>query len=327
MMGTKRMRSKKRRTRRLLFFLTIFLGAGTSFYYLKLRAPISGSSNVQQEGNTETGQTTLAVANTNESAEKESLSTTAVQIGEEDVPLYSQPDANSTELTTVTRGEYVEYINESYDWYHVVVNGEYEGYVSSLYSELVEVDEPVTPTSLENTVVVLNPGHGGEDTGALSNDYYYYEKDITLATAKVIQETLEAAGCTVILTRDSDVTESLDEICEDSISNQADFFFSLHYDSTDYMNDASGTTTYYYYEKNQGLAETINQSFAYSLPLENRGVEVGNYQVLRQNTRPALLLELGYMNNDYDFATFVTEYYQQQVADALLEGITEYIAS
>lgn len=320
------MRSKKRKTRRLLFLFIIILGTSTGFYYFKLRAPISGSNDTTKE-TTPVDQTALTVAAADEADENESLAVTAVQIGEEDIPLYSQPDADSTELITVTRGEYVEYIDESYDWYHVVVNGEYEGYVSSLYSELVEVEEPVTPTSLEKTVVVLNPGHGGEDTGALSNDYYYYEKDITLATAQVIQETLEAAGCTVILTRESDVTETLDDICEDSISNQADFFFSLHYDSTDYMNDASGTTTYYYYEKYAELAETINQSLAYTLPLENRGVEVGNFQVLRQNTRPALLLELGYMNNDYDLATFVTEYYQQQVADALLEGITEYIGS
>lgn len=323
------MRSRKRKTRRLLFFLTLILGVGSSFYYFNLHRPISGTSSANETATPETSQTTLAIADASveETYEVEELATTVVQIGEEDIPLYSQPDADSTELTTVTRGEYAEFIDESYDWYHVVVNGEYEGYVSSLYSDLLEVDEPVTPTSLENTVVVLNPGHGGEDTGALSNDYYYYEKDITLATAKVIQETLEAAGCTVILTRESDTTETLDDICEDSISNHADFFFSLHYDSTDYMNDASGTTTYYYYEKYADLAETINQSLAYTLPLENRGVEVGNFQVLRQNTRPALLLELGYMNNDYDLATFVTEYYQQQVADALLEGIQEYLSS
>ncbi|MGL4695753.1 N-acetylmuramoyl-L-alanine amidase [Enterococcus larvae] len=320
------MRSKKRRTKRVLFFLTIILGVGTASYF-KFRTTISGTNAADEAVAEKESQKTLAIASTNETSETESLTTTVVQIGEEDIPLYSQPDADSTEITTVTRGEYVEFIDESYDWYHVVVNGEYEGYVSSLYSELLDIDEPVTPTSLENTVVVLNPGHGGDDTGALSNDYYYYEKDITLATAQVIQETLEAAGCTVILTRDSDTTESLDEICEDSIDNQADFFFSLHYDSTDYMNDASGMTTYYYYEKYAALAETINQALAYTSPLENRGVEVGNFQVLRQNTRPALLLELGYMNNDYDLATFVTEYYQQQVADALLEGITEYIQS
>lgn len=319
------MRSRKQNRQRLLFFFILFLGMGTGFYYFELRLPVSGSNRTDQTDASEATQTTLAVAKANTRSEKESLSTTVVQIGEEDIPLYSQPDADSSEITTITRGEYVEYIDESYDWYHVVVNGEYEGYISSLYSELLDVDEPVTPVSLEETVVVLNPGHGGEDTGALSNDYYYYEKDITLATAQVIQDTLEAAGCTVILTRDADTTETLDDICEDSMSNQADFFFSLHYDSTEYMNDASGTTTYYYYEKYAALAEIINQSLADSLPLENRGVEVGNFQVLRQNTRPALLLELGYMNNDYDLATFVTNYYQQQVADALLEGIKEYI--
>ncbi|MHC5218100.1 N-acetylmuramoyl-L-alanine amidase family protein [Enterococcus sp. LJL128] len=62
------------------------------------------------------------------------------------------------------------------------------------------------------------------------------------------------------------------------------------------------------------------------LPLDNRGVEAGNFHVLRENTRPALLLELGYMNNDYDLAAFTTKNYQQQVAEGLLEGMTEYLA-
>ncbi|WP_236671766.1 N-acetylmuramoyl-L-alanine amidase [Enterococcus sp. BWB1-3] len=304
-----------------LFLLVVLLSVSSAFYYLRLQSPIIKSSAASQETAFEVTQTQLAAAKT--SANQTMI--TAVQMGPEDSPLYSQPDSSSEEIALVTRGEYMEYLDTENGWYHVIVNNEYEGYVSSLYSEKYSINMPVTPTSPEGAVVVLNPGHGGEDTGALSNDEYYYEKDVTLSTAQVIQETLETAGFTVILTRDSDITESLDDICADSIDNHADFFISLHYDSTEYMNDASGTTTYYYYNTYKELAETVNDALASTLPLENRGVEVGNYQVLRENTRPSLLLELGYMNNDYDQWTFMTESYQQQVADALLEALTEYI--
>jgi len=314
----------KKKHLNIFFLLVVLLGASSIFYYLKLRSPSENTVAASQSASTEISQTQLAAATTTQETAVEST-VTVVQIGTEDVSLFSQPDSDSEEITVVTRGEYVEYLETVNDWYHVIVNNEYEGYVSSLYSEKCTISEPITPDSLENTVVVLNPGHGGDDTGALSNNEYYYEKDVTLSTAQVIQETLEAAGCTVILTRDDDTTESLDDICADSNDNYADFFISLHYDSTEYMNEASGTTTYYYYDKYADLAETVNDSLGYYLPLENRGVELGNYQVLRENTRPALLLELGYMNNDYDLQTFMTESYQQQVADAILEGLTEYI--
>lgn len=316
----------------LFIYLMAVLSVVTAFHYTRLFFPLlNGADSNASQKETDVTQTQLAVANASTEGEKASsdpeneVTVDAVQIGSEDVSLYSQPDSNSSEVTTVTRGEYVEYLDTTNGWYHVIVNNEYEGYVSSLYSERCTYEEAVSPSSLKDTVVVLNPGHGGDDTGALSNDEYFYEKDVTLDTALVIQETLEAAGCTVILTRDSDTTESLDDIVADSIDNQADFFISLHYDSTEYMNEASGTTTYYYYKKYAELAETVNEVLYATLPLENRGVEVGNFQVLRENTRPALLLELGYMNNDDDFQTFITQSYQQQVADALLDGLTAYV--
>ena len=86
-----------------------------------------------------------------------------------------------------------------------------------------------------------------------------------------------------------------------------DVFISFHYDSTEDSNEASGTTTYYYDEKNLPLANAVENELAKNLPLISRGVEFGDYQVLRENNQPALLLELGYMNNDNDLAQFKTK--------------------
>ncbi|MGC6769330.1 N-acetylmuramoyl-L-alanine amidase [Enterococcus sp. LJL51] len=310
------------------FTLTVLLLIGfAAIFYFDLFLAIIGNGTENAETNTSAAQLTLTAAESEVSeVNLDSQTLTVVQVGEEDIVLYSQPDTGSDVITTVTHGEYLEYIDEINSWYHVVVNDQYEGYISSLYSEKAVIDVAAPATSLKNTTVVLDPGHGGQDTGAISNNGSFYEKDITLATAKIIKNTLEAAGCTVLLTRNTDATIDLEDICSISMQNQADFFISLHYDSTEYMNEASGTTTYYYYEKYEALAEAVNDSLKYMLPLDNRGVEVGNFHVLRENTRPALLLELGYMNNDYDLAAFTTENYQQQVAEGILDGMKEYLA-
>jgi N-acetylmuramoyl-L-alanine amidase len=247
-----------------------------------------------------------------------------VKVGAEDILLYSKASAESAEIAEINRGELLELIATKDQWYQVKTNDGDEGYVSKNDSQLITRTTQVRPDSLEGTTIVLNPGHGGDDTGAVSNNGWIYEKEVTLETAEVIKEALEEKGSTVILTRDSDVTENLAEICTISQENDADIFISLHYDSSENMNEATGTTTYYYYEAYAELAETVNDALIENLPLQNRGIEYGNFQVLRENTQPALLLELGYMNSDDDLAIFNTSEYQQTVADALVEGLTDY---
>lgn len=71
------------------------------------------------------------------------------------------------------------------------------------------------------------------------------------------------------------------------------------------------------------LAKAINNQTK-TLPLNNRGIEYGNYQVLRDNQRPAVLLELGYINSDKDFSYISSANYQAKVADAVYTGLTDY---
>lgn len=105
---------------------------------------------------------------------------------------------------------------------------------------------------------------------------------------------------------------------------KADAFISVHFDSSNEANEASGTTTYYYSSsKDMSLAKAINNQTK-TLPLNNRGIEYGNYQVLRDNQRPAVLLELGYINSDKDFSYISSANYQAKVADAVYTGLTDY---
>ncbi|GGC93904.1 N-acetylmuramoyl-L-alanine amidase [Enterococcus wangshanyuanii] len=302
--------------RRLIYTISIvivLLGTG----YLKRTKELASDRQLTEDTSVEA----LAISLEEGEESLEEL----VQIGSKDAILYSKASIKSTELAEVNRGELIELIATEDQWYQVVTNAGDEGYVSKNDSQIITRTKQKTPSSLEGMTIVLNPGHGGDDTGAISNDGWIYEKEVTLETAEVIKSALEEKGSTVILTRDEDIAEDLSEICTVSQQNNADLFISLHYDSSENMNEATGTTTYYYYEAYADLAEAVNQSLSENLPLQNRGIDYGNYQVLRENTQPALLLELGYMNSDYDLEIFNTEAYQMKVANALIEGVSEYL--
>lgn len=263
----------------------------------------------------------ISVAQTDTQTETQ----TKVQTIVDDAILYANQSLSSSTITTINKGELLTLVAESTDWYQVTVAGK-TGYLSKQDSELMTYQTKTPATSLEDAVILLDAGHGGEDVGALSNDENYYEKDLTLETALTVQAALEAAGCTVLLTRDSDQFLSLDEISELSNSQAIDLFLSFHYDASPYPNEATGTTVYYYYQEDEALAETIAGSLT-SLPLENRGIEYGNLSVLRENAQPALLLELGYLNTDYDLDQIISSSYQEAAAAAITDGLRTYFAT
>lgn len=220
-------------------------------------------------------------------------------------------------------GDLATYANA--DYYLVEAAG-VRGYINSdrvqvsTYS-IGRLDLPVA-TELSEAVIMLDPGHGGVDTGALSWDGESEEKVATLEIALVIKEQLEAEGATVLLTREADDYLELAERTEASNVSEVDLFISLHFDSSE---DSywSGTTTYYYHDSDQLFAESINQELGIQT-LENSGVIFGNYHVLRENTRPAILLELGYMSNYYEVDLIFSEEFQTDIATAIKTGIENY---
>lgn len=229
---------------------------------------------------------------------------------------YSQTYPTNTKLT---------YLSKSGSWYQVKDSNGNTGYVASWVVTPSAKDEVVktSATSLSEATIVLDAGHGGSDVGALSTSDKY-EKTYTLQTVNAIAKKLRAAGANVVLTRSSD--KFVDLAPRPAMANKikADAFISIHFDSSASANEASGTTTYYYSSsKDMNLAKAINNQTK-TLPLSNRGVDYGNYQVLRDNNRPAVLLELGYINNDKDFGYISSSSYQDKVADAVYNGLTNY---
>lgn len=177
---------------------------------------------------------------------------------------------------------------------------------------------------LSDATIVIDAGHGGADSGALSIKNKM-EKKYTLLYAKELEQKLEGYGAKVYMTRSSDKTVSLSSRPILAQQVHADAFISIHFDSCDQPNAASGFTTYYYHTgKSLRLARCINQSFG-ALGLENRGVDKGDFLVIRDNTQPSVLLEMGYINTQKDFDNISDPSYRSEAMDDVVKGLKKFI--
>jgi N-acetylmuramoyl-L-alanine amidase len=241
--------------------------------------------------------------------------------------LRNATDDNAAIVASLSANTTLTYLDTSGQWYHVQTKDGKKGYVPSWLVSLSANDQPAktAPTKLSEATIMLDPGHGGSDSGAIANDGKSYEKTYTLATAKLVAAQLRAAGAKVIMTRTSDSFVDLSPRAKLSNADGVDAYISFHFDSSPSPNQASGFTAYYYStSKDIRLAKTLSASLGNVLPLTNKGVEFGNFQVLRDNTQPSILLELGYINNDKDFSDIRSTAYQQKIANGVTQGLLNY---
>ncbi|MEH7014685.1 N-acetylmuramoyl-L-alanine amidase [Neobacillus niacini] len=181
--------------------------------------------------------------------------------------------------------------------------------------------------NLKGKTIIIDPGHGGKDVGA-SGQMGTLEKDVTLKMARNLQHELEKrTGASVILTRDKDVTVSKKERVELANTKNADLFISIHFDAFT-SNEVNGITTYYNHGTDRSLAALIHRHlFEQDLGTRDRGVSFGDFFVLRENTKPSILLELGYISNAEDEKRINSQTYQTQASTAIVEGVIEYLSN
>ena len=174
---------------------------------------------------------------------------------------------------------------------------------------------------LKGRVIVLDPGHGGYDSG--TRGVTYLEKTLTLRTALELKPLLESAGAKVIMTRNSDYYLSLTQRVNISNYNKAHAFISLHYNA--YSSTSSGVMTFYYSSsKDAELSSSVQSSLAASTQLRNIGYKYGNYHVLRENRQPAALVELGFLSNPTEEKLVATTTYQKKAANGIYNGLFRY---
>lgn len=168
-------------------------------------------------------------------------------------------------------------------------------------------------------LVVLDAGHGGANTGAVYNGRQ--EKDDALALALAVGRILEQNGVRVYYTRTSDVYESPYHKAMEGNAVNADYFVSLHRNSSPYPNQYTGVETLVYnrYGEAARLADNINTRLE-AVGFENQGVnERQNLVVLNRTQMPAVLVEAGFINTDADNRLFDERF--DEMAQAIADGI------
>jgi len=175
---------------------------------------------------------------------------------------------------------------------------------------------------LKNKTIVLDPGHGGGDNGTTGANGTL-EKELTLRTAKLLYDKLLSAGAHVYLTRNSDTFISLPSRVRAAQVYNADAFISLHYDSNE-DRSVQGMTGYYYHSFQKPLATTVYSATVGQTKMKSRGVRFGDYHVLRENNKNAVLIELGYLSNPEEEMTLKSSGFQENAATGLFEGLARY---
>ncbi|WP_445626283.1 N-acetylmuramoyl-L-alanine amidase [Nostoc sp. DSM 114167] len=174
-------------------------------------------------------------------------------------------------------------------------------------------------------VVIIDPGHGGKDSGALGIGGAR-EKDVILPIGKRLGEILQQHGVQVILTRDSDYFVTLPGRVQLAERANADVFVSIHANSAGASRPDVNGLEVYYYDSGLDLARIVRSSILQSIStIKDRGVRRARFYVLRKSSMPSILVETGYMTGRQDMARLRTSAYQNQMAEAIARGVLQYL--
>lgn len=194
----------------------------------------------------------------------------------------------------------------------------------------IPASTPQGKLPLEGKTLVVDPGHGGSDTGAMEMraGHKIYERDINLAVAEDLGAKLRAAGAHVVLTRDSnDQSVSLADRVKISNDTHADAFISIHQNQYQKNPSVSGTLTYYFNsEPSKTLARDIEDQSLASLHSKEWKDQTNQDElyVLHHNTRPAVLIEGCFLSNAKELANSITPVYQENLASGIYHGVLKY---
>lgn len=189
-------------------------------------------------------------------------------------------------------------------------------------------EEPTPTRSNGRVLVMLDPGHGGKDPGAIGVGGLK-EVDVIMPIAKRVEAILERQGVAVKMTRTSDYFVGLDERVVMSRRAGANIFVSIHANSLDGRPDVNGLETYHY-NIGQSLADTVHRNVvsyvnSKGFYLNDRRVRSARFLVLRKSSIPAILVETGYLTSEAESARLRNPEYQRVMAEGIARGILEYI--
>ena len=186
--------------------------------------------------------------------------------------------------------------------------------------------QPPRPAPRGRVIVVIDPGHGGKDSGAPGIGGLL-EKDVVLPIGKRIAAILEQNGIQAVLTRDADFFVELQGRVDIAERANATLFVSVHANSVDKRPDVNGLEVYYY-DSGYNLAEVVRKTILQNIStLNDRGTRKARFYVLRKSSMPSILVETGYMTGREDNPRLGNPEYQKRMAEAIADGILRYLKS
>ncbi len=188
--------------------------------------------------------------------------------------------------------------------------------------------QPTLPAPTGRRIVVIDPGHGGSDPGAIGIGGLR-ETDITLHMSQEVARLLQEKGLQVYLTR-SDESREVDLPPRVALAQQvrADVFVSIHANSINLSRpDINGTETYYAPGSTSGseLGQIILDSITKNVNIPSRGMHSARFYVIRHTTMPATLVETGFVTGGQDAPKLADPNFRKQMAAAIAQGIIEYL--
>lgn len=191
-------------------------------------------------------------------------------------------------------------------------------------SDSEPVEKPARKNSSKNSnKVVIDPGHGGSDYGAIRDGIN--EKDITLDISQRVEAILRSKGIKTALTRNDDTFVSLEDRVSFSEDENPEIFVSIHVNSA-VSETPNGIETHWYHDYSKSLAEIVHKHFIKEFPNSNdRGLFKSKFYVINHTTCPAILCEIGFLSNPEERNDLITDSRKQKTAKAIANGIIEYI--
>lgn len=184
-------------------------------------------------------------------------------------------------------------------------------------------------------VIVLDPGHGGGDSGCVNRRLGVAEKTVTLDVALRLKDILESRGWTVILTRDSDRDVSwrgspdqveLQSRCNVGNQSNVDYFISLHCNAS-VSSSAYGSSIYWYKDADYTLARWLKSALGSHIGLVDCDLRREGFYVLRNTYVPAVLVEMAFLTNPREGAMLADSNFRQRIADELAGALEKNIAT
>ncbi|WP_432354140.1 N-acetylmuramoyl-L-alanine amidase [Sporosarcina sp. A2] len=264
--------------------------------------------------------------------------------GDDSLNFRTGPTTDYMAIKKIFKGYPVEVFYKVGDWVYMKADNAYgfvhSAYLSSSQPSVSNVKDPVDlapppviggapgiagGASISGQTIIIDPGHGGKDGG--SSALGLQEKEITLDVSLRTQKYFAKTPLKVSYTRTTDTFPSLPGRVSFAKQQKGNLFVSVHANA----GGGTGTETYYYaagtnpYEKeSKALAIYMQKRMLEAWGLKDRGVKNKSLHVTRENSMPAVLLELGFIDTTKDNSYLKSPVYREAMAKAIVLGTLDY---